>query len=117
MAALRNKVSELEQQLSSHWSDNTHQEWELCKKQILQVEKWDTDMLCHQAQMDWLKDGDRNSKFFHAVIKDKRKKQHIQIELPNGDVTTSAADIAARVQDFLVDLFSASPYHMEASLF
>lgn len=58
-------------------------------------------MLCHQAQMEWLKDGDRNSKFFHAVIRDKRKKQHIQIELSNGDVTTSAADIGTMAQDFL----------------
>lgn len=74
-------------------------------------------MLCHQARMDWLNDGDQNSKFFHAVIKEKRKRQITQISLPTGEITTSAAEIGTMAQDFFADLFAATPYHLEASLF
>lgn len=55
--------------------------------------------------MDWLKEGDRNSKFFHAVIRERRKKQNIQIALPNGEVTNAAAEIGRIAQDFFADLF------------
>lgn len=115
--ALQTKVYELEQQLSRQWADDTHHAWKNRKTQILQVEKWETDLICHQARMNWLKDGDRNSIFFHAVIKEKQKRQTLQIALPNGDITTTAADIGAIAQEYFAELFSASPYHMEASLF
>lgn len=71
---LNGRIQSLELQLSNGWEDEVHQEWENCKKEILQVEKWESEMLCQQACMDWMKDGDRNSKFFHAVIKERRKK-------------------------------------------
>lgn len=52
-------------------------------------------MLCQQAQMDWMKDGDRNTKFFHAISKEPEWRNF----------------------HFFVDLFSASPYHIEERFF
>lgn len=114
---LNGRIQSLELQLSNGWEDEVHQEWENCKKEILQVEKWESEMLCQQARMDWMKDGDRNSKLFHAVIKERRKKRIIQIQQPNGEISTSPSEIGELAQDFFSDLFSASPYHMEAKLF
>lgn len=114
---LNARIHNLETMLSDRWLDTVHHEWESCKKEFLQVEKWESEMLCQQARMNWIKEGDRNSKFFHAVIKERRKKQVIQIVRPDGDTPSSASEIGARAHDFFADLFSVSPYHMEERLF
>lgn len=67
--------------------------------------------------MDWMREGDRNTKFFHAVIKERRRKQVTQICLLDGETTTSALAVGAMTQDYFAELFSASPYHMEDSMF
>ncbi|GJW81795.1 RNA-directed DNA polymerase, eukaryota, reverse transcriptase zinc-binding domain protein [Tanacetum coccineum] len=33
--------------------------------------------LCQQAKIDWLRDGDRNSKFFHAILKSRNHKNGV----------------------------------------
>ncbi|GJS12272.1 RNA-directed DNA polymerase, eukaryota, reverse transcriptase zinc-binding domain protein [Tanacetum coccineum] len=35
------------------------------------------NFLCQQAKFDWLKDGDRNSKFFHAILKARKHKNRV----------------------------------------
>lgn len=37
-----------------------------------------------------MKDGDRNSKFYHVAIKDRRRQQLIQFTLPSNEVTNDA---------------------------
>lgn len=69
----------LEQHLHSSWDPDIHIEWENCKKELLQIEAWDNERLCTQARLDWTKYWDRNSRFCHAVIKERRQKQLIQI--------------------------------------
>lgn len=114
---LNARIQALERQLSDGWADGVHQEWEYCKKKILQVEKRESKMLCQQARMDWMIDGDRNFKFFHAVIKERRKKQIIQITRPNDETSTLSSEIGVMAQDFFADSFSATPYHMQERLF
>ncbi|GJZ80931.1 hypothetical protein Tco_0921276 [Tanacetum coccineum] len=35
--------------------------------------------LCQQAKIDWLRDGDRNSKFFHAILKSRNHKNGVAV--------------------------------------
>lgn len=49
--------------------------------------------------MDWMREGDRNTKFFHAVIKERRRKQVTQVCLLDGETTTSALAIGAMTLD------------------
>lgn len=67
--------------------------------------------------MAWTKDGDRNTKFYHAVIKERRKKQIMQIALDNGEVTNSAQIIVGLATDFFSNIFAASIYQLENNLF
>lgn len=70
---LQERVSQLEHQLHCGWSENIHVEWEKVKAELIQAESWDCELLCEKARLDWAKEGDRNSKYFHAVIKDHKK--------------------------------------------
>lgn len=74
-------------------------------------------MLCNKARLDWARDGDRNSKYFHAVIRERRKRKLTQLTLANGDITTSPSEIGRLAVEFFSDLFTASPYHLDEELF
>lgn len=67
--------------------------------------------------MAWMKKVDRNSKFFHAVIKEKRMRQVTQISKDSGDITSDPYEVGAMASEYYSDLFSASPYHLDNDLF
>lgn len=56
--------------------------------------------------MNWLKDGDRNTKFFHIYIKGRRKKLKIaEIQTEQGNVITTSEGIGAEAVTFLENQF------------
>lgn len=59
----------------------------------------------------------RNSKYFHAIIRDRRKKQVTQLALDTGEKTTDQTDIGRKAVDYFMELFSAPPYHLDTELF
>lgn len=116
-AELLYKIQTLETELQAGWSDQIHSEWDLARKDFGQVEACEHELLCHKACMNWIKDGDKNSAFYHAVIKDKKKRQMIQIARDDDSLTTNEMEIGALAQDFFLDLFTASTYHLDQDLF
>lgn len=74
-------------------------------------------MLCSKARLNWARDGNRNSKYFYVLIRDRRKKQLIQLELANGEISTEPSVIGRQALHYFYKLFSASPYHLETGLF
>lgn len=111
------KVQDLEINLQQGWDDEVHSRWEESRKQLRQVESWERELLCRKARLDWVKDGDRNSKYYHAVIRNRRKRQLTQITLDSGEVTSTPAIIGNLAMEYFASLFSATPYHLEGSLF
>lgn len=97
--------------------DDVHAAWESSKKKLIQLEKWETKMLCNQACINWTEFGDRNSKFFHALIKERRKNKTIELARSDGTLISNAAEIGNEAQTFFADFFSASPYHLDETLF
>lgn len=61
--------------------------------------------------------GIENSKFYHALIRECRTKQTIQVTTNNDDTTTSATEIGAMAVDFFSKLYTAFPYHLDTNLF
>lgn len=45
-------VVNLEQQLQMGWNDDVHAGWENSKKELLQLEKWESELLCNQTRLD-----------------------------------------------------------------
>lgn len=117
IAELNNTISSLEQQIQLSWSEDLHCQWENRKKELLQFESWENERLCTQARLDWAQHGYTNSKFFHAVSKERRHRQLIQIRQEDGQVTTNSKDIGKLAEQFYGDLFSPTPYHIEEDLF
>lgn len=114
---IQSRIQNLENELQQNWSESTHEEWDQQRTELCKVEKWEDELLCHQARINWVKDGDRNSKFYHAVIKDRKRRQVVQLAREDDSVTTSATEIGTRAQFYFSDFFSASPYYLNQRLF
>lgn len=64
-------------------SEDTHSEWEKCKKDLQQTEAWENERLCYQARLE---EETKILKFFHAVIKECRQPQLTQLAFTDGNV-------------------------------
>ncbi|XP_040996793.1 uncharacterized protein LOC121242840 [Juglans microcarpa x Juglans regia] len=56
--------------------------------------------LSHMAKKSWLKDGDQNSKFFHAYLKAKFRKRVTDVCLADGTLLQTPLDIHQAVVDY-----------------
>ncbi|GJX59010.1 RNA-directed DNA polymerase, eukaryota, reverse transcriptase zinc-binding domain protein [Tanacetum coccineum] len=63
--------------------DASHHDVVLKKKEARIMEKYsaalqdEESFLCQQAKIEWLKDGDKNSKLFHAILKSRNHKSRV----------------------------------------
>lgn len=89
----------------------------MARRELKQVKAWERELLCHKGRMDWAKDGDRNSAFYHAVIRDRQKRHKIQLAREDESTATDALEIGNLAQAFFSELFTASPYHLDQTLF
>ena len=63
-----------------------------------------------RARTTWLKEGDRNTKFFQAKAKERAKTNHIMaLRTANGDLVTGQTEMETMAADFYGDLFTAQP--------
>lgn len=83
-------------------------------KKLQQVEAWENEPLSNQARMAWMRDGDKNSKFYHVVINEKRRSSTTQIARPDG---TDAKEIGELAEQYYKPLFQAGDYFLEDELF
>lgn len=74
------RVQSLEYSLQTRWDEDTADQCATAKAQLLQYESWEAEFLCQKARIEWSKDGDRNTKLYHATIKDRRRKHQIQLQ-------------------------------------
>lgn len=64
-----------------------------------------------------LTEGDRNTKFFHALIKDRQRRKQIKITKPNGSMITDSTELLTGGVRHFQNLFSATPYSIQEELF
>ncbi|KAL9662160.1 hypothetical protein QQ045_026990 [Rhodiola kirilowii] len=62
-------------------------------------------MLKRKAKMDWVKQGDQNSKLFHAAIKVRTNTNRMNLELEDGSVTNNKDIIWQAAATFYKTLF------------
>lgn len=107
-------IDELEAQLMSHWNDDQCEQVNSLKQNLEQALKWESDLLIQKAKADWLKDGDKNTKFDHA---DRRKRNLIKLQDDDGSWINEAKTIADKAVQHFSQLFAATPYHIDEALF
>lgn len=69
-------------------------------------------MLCNHARLDWTKFGGRNTKYFHAIIKERRKYQAMQLARADESIISETKEIGEVAQVYFSALFTASPFHL-----
>ncbi|XP_057779904.1 uncharacterized protein LOC130998505 [Salvia miltiorrhiza] len=65
-----------------------------------------SEHLRQQSRVSWLSDGDRNTRFFHSMVKWRRSNQTIKKLSIDGVMSEDSATMAAHVVHFYKDLFS-----------
>lgn len=87
------------------------------KEQMAKLLRWEADLLYQKTRDKWLIEGDRNTKFFHALIKDRRICNTIKLTQPDGTLVTDNTILAEGAVNFFHNIFSASPYVVHEELF
>ncbi|XP_058755140.1 uncharacterized protein LOC131628305 [Vicia villosa] len=109
MKDLQNKREQLKQAetLLATNLTNTHYVAEVkrCKEEILKTMEAEEQILSQRAKVSWLKLGDGNNSYFHAIIKGKNKATGITaLEDHAGKTLTEPKDIEAEVLRFYTEL-------------
>ncbi|XP_019190133.1 PREDICTED: uncharacterized protein LOC109184574 [Ipomoea nil] len=60
-----------------------------------------------KARIKWLREGDANTRYFHAVVKDRHRRQRISSVKNSGLLLTTQEDIQQEAVNFYTTLFSA----------
>lgn len=105
---LQTKISDLETQIQNNWSPETDDALVQSNGELRQALKWDAELRFQKTRARWLQDGDRNTQFFHAVIRERRRRNTITLHDADGAVLSDPKTIAQRAANFFGNLFTAS---------
>lgn len=62
--------------------------------------------------MRWFEDGDRNTKFFHSYVKERRRKLNIsETQIEQDDIISLGKNIGAEVVTYYEGQFKEEAYH------
>lgn len=83
---LQLNINNLEASLQENWSISTRKELEDVKNQLEIVLGHEEKLLQDQARINWIKEGDRNSAFYHAIIKERATTLRTRMFHPDGSI-------------------------------
>lgn len=87
------------------------------KLDLRQLLEWESELYYQKTRAKWLQDGDYNSKFFLAVIRERRRRNKIALRGPDGATVSHPQEIYQLAASYFPQLFSASPYSIHEELF
>lgn len=70
---LLNELSAIETELQGAWSDTLWERLLAVRKEFFEADKQHEIFLKQKARVNWLKAGDKNSRYFHLTVQEKRK--------------------------------------------
>lgn len=114
---IQTKISEVEVKVQNSWTMEDDDNLRLCNNELRQALAWDAELSFHKTRTKGMQDGDRNTKFFHAVIRERRRRNTITLQDSNGAIIRDPKDISERAATFFEKLFTASPFAMHEELF
>ncbi|KAF5481633.1 hypothetical protein F2P56_002271 [Juglans regia] len=110
---LEGRLESLESQLQSNYSEDIESEYLISKLELEVWEKREKARLAQIVKKKWLKEGDKNSKFFHAVVNQRRRSSVIsQMVLENGTVLSSPEAVHAGAVEYFRE-FLSEPMEMD----
>ncbi|KAL3623019.1 hypothetical protein CASFOL_031835 [Castilleja foliolosa] len=111
------QVEDLENKLQKNWSEKEEKELDSARKRLEDLHRWHYDLLRLKSRTQWIKEGDRNSKFYNAAIKERRLKNKLRILQEVGTEITDTATIGQLAVDHYSTLFQSTQYCIKEELF
>ncbi|KAH6818323.1 hypothetical protein C2S51_001926 [Perilla frutescens var. frutescens] len=106
---LGKNLEAIQEEISLHsYSDERMNEEIAYQADINNLLLVESSHLQQQSRIDWLNDGDRNTKFFHARIQARRAKAAMDVMSINGELVSDLSRIADHVVNYFNILFSDS---------
>ncbi|XP_027150159.1 uncharacterized protein LOC113750373 [Coffea eugenioides] len=107
----KKKIDQLKSQLEK-LQYNTHMESRreiVDLKNQLKVAYKEEELFWHQkARINWIKEGDKNTKFFHAHVKGRRRRNRmLNLQREDGSWTENEQELGKEVADFYRQLFTS----------
>ncbi|XP_041015027.1 uncharacterized protein LOC121257846 [Juglans microcarpa x Juglans regia] len=97
----------LESQLQLNYSEDIESEYLISKLELEVWEKREEARLTQIAKKNWLMEGDKNSKFFHVMVSQRRRSSSVaQMVLENGMVLSSPGVVHAGVVEYFREFLS-----------
>ncbi|XP_019164595.1 PREDICTED: uncharacterized protein LOC109160804 [Ipomoea nil] len=105
---LESSVAEAENTFDDDPSPGSRESLHKLQADLLQALKQEEMFWKQKARVKWLKEGDSNTRFFHAVVKDRHQRQRISaIKSGTGELLTTQPAIQTEEVSFFSGLFSA----------
>ncbi|XP_022869151.1 uncharacterized protein LOC111388627 [Olea europaea var. sylvestris] len=99
---LEERVGALDSRLQAAFSNEAEQEYLSSKMELEEWQRREEIRLSQLAKKKWLSDSDNNSKFYHAVVSQRRRKSKLnQMKLTDGTIMSTPQQIHAEAVKYL----------------
>lgn len=83
--------------------------WNLLKQNIAVAYNYEEVFWKQISRVQWIKECDKNTKFFHAYTMQRKKKNSVEMQVSEqGQVCTTDSEIEKKITDFYGTLFTTS---------
>lgn len=83
--------------------------WTQLRSQLDDVYKIEEEYWARKSRIEWLQAGDRNTKYFHAITRQKRRRNQIErLEKKEGGVCEGVKEIGQEIAKYFNTLFTTS---------
>lgn len=95
--------------MKEHWGQRDWNGWNLLRGELHEAYKEDEAYWCQKSRIQWLKEGDKNTKYFHASTIQRRKANHIGLlEKESGGWCQNGEEVVEEISAFYSNLFTSS---------
>ncbi|XP_035539652.1 uncharacterized protein LOC109020983 [Juglans regia] len=108
IAILEDKIENLENLLQRGWDDDIERELVRSSNELSSWRLREDIRLAQMAKIKWRMDGDRNTKFFHVWLSNKKHRKIHQLRTSNGLAFNSPEAIHLGVVDYFSDFLQRS---------